>query len=104
MKQLIFNQYVEKISDTFNVTKEEMFEKNKKRNVVESRYMLYYMCFNRPMKIERIKEYMASGGYMISHRTIIYGIDQIQERSKFDIDYMDVVKELTKEFKLCSMV
>jgi len=44
MKQDVFNQYSERVADVFHVTKEELFSKSKKPELVDARRLLYYLC------------------------------------------------------------
>lgn len=96
MKSDIFNQYVDRISDLFGITKEDLFSKTKKREVVDARYLLYYLCFNRPMTISYIQKYMLNNNYDIQHTTIMYGISTVDKRVKDDPDYLQIVKDIQK--------
>jgi chromosomal replication initiation ATPase DnaA len=96
MKSDIFYQYVERITELFRITKEELFSKSKRRDLVDARYLLYYMCYKRPMSLAYIQKYMSENGYAIKHSSVIYGINVISERVKSDSDYMQVVKDLEK--------
>jgi chromosomal replication initiation ATPase DnaA len=96
MKQDVFNQYVDRIVDLFGITKEELFSKSKKREIVDARYLLYYLCFKRPMTIVYIQKYMKERGYDIQHSSVIHGINDVSDRVKEDADYMQIVKEIDK--------
>jgi chromosomal replication initiator protein len=94
MKVNIFNQYVEQVCELFNVDKEGLFTKSKRRDVVDARQMLYYLCHNRPMRIVYIQEYMGDNGYPINHSSIIHGINMVKDRLAHDEDYVRVLKEI----------
>jgi chromosomal replication initiation ATPase DnaA len=96
MKREIFKQYAEHIATVFNIDKELLFTKTKKREVVDARFFLYYMCYTRYMKLIYIQEYMGEMGYNITHPTIIYGISQIEKRVENDIDYRRIAKKISK--------
>jgi chromosomal replication initiator protein len=96
MKQNVFNQYVERIAKLFNISKEDMFSKSKKSELVDARHLLYYMCYNRQMKITSIEDYMALSGYTIKHSSIIHGIKAVEDKIKEDKDYVVAIKELDK--------
>jgi len=96
MKVDIFNQYVERITELFGVSKEKLFIKTKERELVDARYLLYYLCFKRPMALNYIQKYMAENGYDIKHSTLIYGISVVEKRVKEDSDYMQIVKDIQK--------
>jgi chromosomal replication initiator protein len=96
MKQDIFNRYVDRIAALFHITKEDMFSKSKKSELVDARHLLYYMCYNRQMKITSIEDYMALSGYTIKHSSIIHGIKAVEDKIKEDKDYVVAIKELDK--------
>lgn len=96
MKVDIFNQYVERVCDLFGITRQTLFSKSKQRQLVDARYLLYYLCFKRPMTISYIQKYMLSNNYDIQHTTIIYGISTVDKRIKEDVDYFQVVKDIQK--------
>lgn len=94
MKEDIFNQYTYKVLDLFSLTKRELFSKTKRRDVVDARHLLFYLCYNRPMTIRYIQNFMANNGYEIGHSTIIYGIEQVGEKVKSDPDYQSIMENL----------
>jgi chromosomal replication initiation ATPase DnaA len=96
MKQDVFNQYADKIVDIFDITKEDLFSKSKKREIVDARHLLYYLCYKRPMTISYIQKYMSANGYDIQHSSIIHGINSVSSRVRDDADYMQIAKELDK--------
>lgn len=96
MKIDIFNQYADRVSNLFSIDQGEIFKKNKRRDIVDARHLLYYLCYKRPMSIRYIQNYMQQRGYVISHSSIIYGINTVIERIKSDSDYMQVVKDIEK--------
>lgn len=96
MKVSIFNQYAEEVCRVFNVSKKGLFTKSKKRDVVDARHMLYYLCYNRPMRLVRIQEYMADNGYLISHNSIIHGINVVKDRLAHDRDYVRTLEKIAE--------
>ena len=51
MKTEIFNSYVDKVSSLFNVDTDMIFTKTKRRDIVDARHLLYYLCYVRPMNL-----------------------------------------------------
>jgi chromosomal replication initiation ATPase DnaA len=96
MKSDIFYQYVDRVVDLFRISREDLFSKTKRRDLVDARYMLYYLCINRPMSLTYVEKYMAENGYQIKHSTIIYGLSVMTERVREDFDYAQMVKEIEK--------
>jgi chromosomal replication initiation ATPase DnaA len=96
MKQEVFNQYVERVSDLFGITKEVLFSKTKKRSVVDARHLVYYLCAKRPMQVTYIERYMGEAGYEIKHSSIIHGISAVEKRIAEDKDYISVIKDVER--------
>ena len=96
MKKQIFNQYAQKIADLFGVDKQELFVKSKKRDLVDARHLLYYMCFHRPMRLISIQNFMEENGYHISHPSVIHGVNIVGQRIVEDADYTFIIKSIEK--------
>jgi chromosomal replication initiation ATPase DnaA len=94
MKTEIFNEYTEKLLNVFDITRDEMFSKSKRRDLVDARQTLYYACSKRPMRVVYIQKYMKESGYDVGHTTILHGIKEIEKRVKSDKDYADLLKQL----------
>lgn len=94
MKGKIFNYYASQIAETFNLNEGELFEKSKRREVVDARHMLYYACSQRPMRVVYIQHYMKERGYEIGHSSILYGIEMAGRRNHEDRDYSRFVNSL----------
>jgi len=93
MKEKAFNDYVESVLRIFRIDREDLFAKSKRRDIVDARHLLYYLCFHRPMQIRYIQEYMGRNGYEVGHSTIIHGIDCVSEKVNEDVDYQQITKE-----------
>ena len=94
MKQNIFDAYVKQVTDLFDISENEIFEKSKRRDVVDARHLIYYLCFHRPMKLKSIQKYMGQRGYEIGHSSIIHGIQMVREQVLNDQDYKKVLDNL----------
>lgn len=96
MKHDVFNQYVDRVSDLFGISKEDIFSKSKKREFVDARHLIYYLCAKRPMQITYIQKYMNEAGYEIKHSSIIHGIAAVEQKIADDKDYVSVVREVER--------
>ena len=94
MKKDIFNQYADAIASMFRIPKEKLFIKNKARDIVDARNLLYFVCSSRQMRLVTIQEYMAEEGYNISHTTIIHGIRRVHEQIISDKDYLTSISKI----------
>jgi len=92
MKKQVFNHYVDVISREFGVSKKLIFTKSKRRDIVDARHMLYYVCRKNDFEISYIVNYMVQGGYDITHSSIIHGIGIMSEK----IDSNEQVKQLAE--------
>ena len=94
MRKHIFDDYAKAIAEQFHLTLDQMFIKTKKREVVDARQMLYYLCMERPIRISYIQRFMEAQGLGVSHSTIIHGYKKAKEMIDTDVDYKQVVNKL----------
>ena len=94
MKRNIFNEYVEKVVELYGITKGELFQKSKVREIVDARHVLYYLCYNRPMKLKYIQKYMSEAGYDIGHSSVLHGIQAVTNLVQSDEDIAFVIDSL----------
>ncbi len=95
MKRGIFNEYVEAVLDIFEIKRSQLFKKSKRRDIVDARHLLYYMCYHRPMQVNYIQMFMKENGYKVGHSTIIHGISQVSDKMDEDTDYQQVYRTLS---------
>tara|TARA_R100000935_G_scaffold7730_1_gene16333 strand:+ start:168 stop:461 length:294 start_codon:yes stop_codon:yes gene_type:complete len=94
MKREIFDRYATAIANRFNLTLDEMFAKNKKRDSVDARQMLYFLSRERPIRISYIQKFMEDNGHRVTHSTIIHGYNKAKQFVDNDKDYAEVVNKL----------
>ena len=94
MKLNIFNDYVTEVANLYNIEEEKIFEKSKERGIVDTRHLLYYLCYYRPMKLKYIQDYMGQRGYEIGHSSIIHGIQSVHKAMAQDDDYQKVINDI----------
>ena len=99
MKFELFNQFASEVCKVFGITEDDVFTKNKEASVVDARYLLYYLCSARKIKITYIQKYMKDRGYDIPHSTIHYGINQVKKKVHEDKDYQIVIDRINN---ICS--
>ncbi len=97
MKTKIFNQYVSKVCYLFNLDSESLFTKTKRRDIVDARHLLYFLCSQRPMRLVYIQEYMAENGYNINHSSIHHGIAQVKKKVEDDADWNETIESILSE-------
>jgi chromosomal replication initiation ATPase DnaA len=94
MKRDIFEAYVDRVTDRFGITRERLFAKDKSRDVVDARHMLYYLCSERPMTNTYIKQYMGENGYNIDLPSISHGLKRVEHHISQDPDYTTLINQL----------
>ena len=93
MKKVLFKKFAVAMAEKFGLTLEEMFTVNRDHDVVQARWMLYYLCVERKISIPYIKKCLAEQGYKASASTITYGYKKASQLVATDYDY----KQLTTE-------
>ena len=94
MKKNIFDAYALAIAKQFHLTLDQMFTKTKRREIVDARQMLYYLCMERPIRISYIQRFMEEAGLSVCHSTIIHGYKKAKELIDKDKDFKEVVLSL----------
>lgn len=95
MKKEVFESYLNSILKTYGFSREEFVAVSKNRDVTTARYMLYYLCYNRPMTLALIQKYMEEIlGFKVSHPTIIYGVRSIKMRMHTDKDISTLINRI----------
>jgi len=94
MKQDIFEEYVDKVTKHFGISREQFFTKDKTRDIVDARQMLYYLCRQRPMTAQYIKLYMGTNGYDVAVTTVTHGIKRVEKEMVQDPDYITIINKL----------
>tara|TARA_Y100001938_G_C8083518_1_gene430537 strand:+ start:1130 stop:1408 length:279 start_codon:yes stop_codon:yes gene_type:complete len=84
--------YANAIAEQFHLTLDQMFEKTKKRECVDARQILYYLCMERPIRISYIQRFMEENGHNVSHSTIIHGYKKAKELIDKDEDYKKILE------------
>ena len=97
MKKDIFIAYARAIAEQFHLTLDQMFDKTKKRECVDARQILYYLCMERPIRISYIQRFMEEQGHSVSHSTIIHGYKQAKKLIDNDKDYQSILEYAEKQ-------
>ena len=97
MKYKLFKKFIERILEHMEISHADLFEKSRKKSVVEARQLLYYLCFKRGMRPTEIKDYMTREGHSIEHTTILYGIREITNTIDYDKDFKVIADSIMQE-------
>lgn len=96
MKEDVFNQYVERVIDLFSIKKKEFFSKSKKRNLVDARHLVYFLCSVRSIQVIYIKKFMENNNHEIFRTSITHGIKSVSKKVEEDKDYKDIINDIEK--------
>ena len=94
MKEDIFKQYLDAIAKVFRVPKEVIVSNSKDADAVEARQLLYYLCFQRQMRMVQIQRFMTKEGYDPGRPGILKGIRQATKKVDTDPDYQTVTDRI----------
>ena len=97
MKYKLFKKFIERILEHMEISHADLFEKSRKKSVVEARQLLYYVCFKRGMRPTEIKDYMTREGHSIEHTTILYVIREITNTIDYDKDFKVIADSIMQE-------
>ena len=91
MKRGIFNKYVDYVCEGIGVTREMLFSKIKTERISSARFLLYSICYQRPMTINQILDLMYENGYETDRSTIEYSVKKMNNET--DKDVLTFIKE-----------
>tara|TARA_R100000935_G_scaffold29558_1_gene49904 strand:- start:13314 stop:13610 length:297 start_codon:yes stop_codon:yes gene_type:complete len=98
MKKEIFDKYATAIAEQFHLNLDEMFDKSRRRDLVDARQLLFYLCLERPIRVSYVQKFMEDNGCKIAHSTIIHGYKQAKALIDADKDYLHMIEKINKEF------
>jgi hypothetical protein len=85
MKRGIFNRYVDYVCEGVGISRDILFKKTKESRASSARFLLYSICYQRPMTIVQIVDLMSENGYDTNRTTIEYGIKKVSEETDKDV-------------------
>jgi chromosomal replication initiation ATPase DnaA len=94
MKKEIFNNYATAIAQQFHLQLDDVFTKSRKRELVDARQMLYYLCMERPIRVAYIKRFMSEAGLDVAYTTIIHGYKKAKDLIDNDSDYQHMIDKI----------
>ena len=94
MKHNIFDTYANAVAKQFHLTLDQMFSKDRRRDIVDARQMLYFICMERPIRLSYIQRFMEENGCHVKHSTIIHGYNRAKTLIEDDTDYEAVVRQI----------
>ena len=97
MKRKIFDKYIDLVGDVLEISKEDIFTKTRKRENVEARDLLFYLCSQRNMRGNFILERCKENGLDLDDSQISRGKAKIEDLIKSDPDWKELVNNLVND-------
>ena len=99
MKKQIFNDYAEAVAQQFHLTLDEMFTTSKRRDIVDARQVLYYLCIERQIKVSYIKRFLEPYNFKVEYSTILHGFKRAKKLIEEDSDVKDMILRILESNK-----
>tara|TARA_R100000935_G_C2805670_1_gene152542 strand:- start:558 stop:860 length:303 start_codon:yes stop_codon:yes gene_type:complete len=100
MKNEIIKEYVVQIAKRFELPTEQMFEKTKRRDIVDARQMLYYLCIDRNIKPSYIKLSLKKFyNFDVERSTILHGNKKAKSLLESDSDIKKMLYQIQENVK-----
>jgi len=97
IKRKIFEKYVGMVEDALEISKEEIFTKTRKRENVEARDLLFYLCARRNMRGNFILARCKENGLDLDDSQVSRGKNKIEELRISDPDWKELVNKLVND-------
>lgn len=94
MKKEVFEEYVDKVTDHFGISQEQLFAKKKDKPIVDARHVLFYLCHKRQITSSYMQHYMRQYGHNIGLSSIGHGIKKMDREVGNDPDYATLIEKL----------
>ena len=94
MKKELFQSILSQILKKYDVGKEEFYEQTKMPDIVNARYLLFYVCRMNGISISRIERLLKDDGFDMTYATIFRGIKAMEKRIIEDADYSVIVSSI----------
>ena len=88
MKRKVFDAYATAIAKEFHLELDQMFSPARRRDIVDARQMLYYLC----IRLSYIQTFMEQNDCPVQHSTILHGYKKAKELIDNDKDYQQIVE------------
>jgi chromosomal replication initiation ATPase DnaA len=94
MKKELFQSILSQILNKYGISKEEMYEQTKMPDIVNARYLLFYVCVMKGISISRLQILLKADGFDMTYATILRGIKVMEKRILEDADYSKIISSI----------
>jgi len=97
IKRKIFEKYVGMVEHALEISKEEIFTKTRKRENVEARDLLFYLCSRRNMRGNFILARCKENGLELDDSQVSRGKNKIEGLRHSDPDWKELINKLIND-------
>lgn len=94
MKKKLFDGILRQVLDRYQISKEELYEQSKMPDVVNARYLLFYVCKMKGIDVSRLRKLLKDDGFDMTYATILRGIKVMEKRIMEDSDYSVIISSI----------
>jgi len=94
MKKELFQSILNQILKKYGVSKEEFYEQTKMPDIVNARYLLFYVCKMNGISVSRLQVLLKADGFDMTYATIFRGIKAMEKRIIEDADYSKIISSI----------
>lgn len=97
MRSEIFNSIVSEVCIANSITEEELFSHSRRRDISESRHLIFFLLQRSGMRGSQIKRMFEQRGHKMHHTSIVYGIRSIEFILTYDKSYRKLLNKIENE-------
>jgi chromosomal replication initiation ATPase DnaA len=94
MKKELFQSILSQILKKYGISKEEIYEQTKMPDIVNARYLLFYVCIMKGISISRLQILLKADGFNMTIPTISKGVKVMEKRILEDADYSKIINQI----------
>jgi hypothetical protein len=94
MKKELFQSILNQILKKYGISKEELYEKTKMPDIVNARYLLFYVCIMKGISTSRLQILLKEDGFTMTIATIAKGVKEMEKRIVEDADYSKIISSI----------
>lgn len=94
MKKELFKSILSQILKKYGISKEELYEQTKMPDIVNVRYLLFYVCVMKGISTSRLQILLKEDGFAMTIPTIAKGVKVMEKRILEDSDYSVIISSI----------
>ena len=99
MNKALFEKILKAILNYYSISRYELYEPSKMPDVVNARYLLFYICELKGISNSRLQKLLEEDGFDMTYATIFRGVKAIKKRIEENEDYKKILNHVIKEIE-----